>query len=401
LLVGIDKYELEDIVEYQERWQIIDELGQGGQGKVYRVLDDSKFKIDQNILPQISNLLNAFTSEKDVKSIKKRFPSLRNLLSALHSMDDSANHGALKILHEPQEARDPDRAEKRITDEIRAMAEVEHPNLLKILDHDDKWFVSQFHPKGSIIKNKKQFIGNFIGALKAFRPLVEGVSELHKRGWVHRDIKPENIFVDLDNNLILGDFGLIFFTDTQHTRVSGTWENVGSRDWMPAWAMGMRIEEIKPTFDVFCLGKLLWAMISEKPTLRLWYYEDDEFNLVKMFPKSQYIYMANLLFKKCIVEREKDCIPDATALLAEIDRIISLTGVQADVLDKKIKRVCKVCGIGKYILKIDTDSPPGRLRNFGLNAVSGQYFKIFICNHCGHVQFFSFGERSNPPAWGD
>jgi serine/threonine protein kinase len=103
------------------------------------------------------------------------------------------------------------------------MSDILHPNLLKILDADPdaKWFVSQFHPNGTLVENQHQFVGNFSKALRAFRPLVEGVSELHKHGRVHRDIKPQNVFFDAADNLILGDFGLVFFTDADHTRLSG------------------------------------------------------------------------------------------------------------------------------------------------------------------------------------
>ena len=103
------------------------------------------------------------------------------------------------------------------------------------------------------------------------RPLVEAVAALHEVKIIHRDIKPDNIFVT-DNGLVLGDFGIAHLEDKDNTRVSETYENVGSRDWMPPWAMGMRLDDVRPTFDVFGLGKVLWSMVSGKSKLRLWYY---------------------------------------------------------------------------------------------------------------------------------
>ena len=52
------------LMEYKRRWRLIDELGEGGQGKVYRVLDGSKFEIDNHILPEISQLVNALSTVK-------------------------------------------------------------------------------------------------------------------------------------------------------------------------------------------------------------------------------------------------------------------------------------------------------------------------------------------------
>jgi serine/threonine protein kinase len=47
--------------------------------------------------------------------------------------------------------------------------------------------------------------------LEAFRALVDGVREIHKQGAIHRDIKTENIFVATSGELVLGDFGIVFF----------------------------------------------------------------------------------------------------------------------------------------------------------------------------------------------
>lgn len=120
-------------MNYQGRWRYAEEIGEGGQGKVYRVLDNLKIDIDQKIIPILSDLLDKFASRRDLVSVRGNFPSLRNLLSAIYSMDEPENQGALKVLHEPKEARDPGRAEARIKNEIQAMSKLNHPNLLKIL----------------------------------------------------------------------------------------------------------------------------------------------------------------------------------------------------------------------------------------------------------------------------
>jgi len=257
--------------------------------------------------------------------------------------------------------------------------------------------VSQYHPKGTLIENQNKFVGNFIKSLRVFRQLVEGVSELHKNNIVHRDIKPQNVFLDSDDNLVLGDFGLVFFTDERHTRISGTLENVGSRDWMPAWAMGRRVEDIKPSFDIFCLGKLLWSMVSGSPFLNLWYFDKPENNIEEKFPNSKSISWVNSLLKKCIVEHEENCISNATELLAAVDEVLSNADINADRFDPKIERRCKVCGVGTYALIVDRK--PAQSRNFGLETAGDRSFKIFTCNHCSHVQLFAFGGGLNPNAW--
>lgn len=389
-------------MDYSSRWEIIKDIGQGGQGKVYEVLDKNRFHTKVNLQEMIQASIKKFSSIQTKKTKEEAFELFKVAVLQLIQIEDPIHHGALKILHEPKDARDFKRAEVRIKREIQAMSENQHPNLLKILEADDnsKWFVSQFHPRGTVDKNPKKFVGNFGKALRAFRPLVEGVSELHKKNLVHRDIKPQNVFLDLNDDLVLGDFGLVFFTDDLHTRISDIFENVGSRDWMPAWAMGMRVEDIKPSFDVFSLGKLLWSMLSGKLILRLWYFDRGEFNVEKMFPNNRLMSLANQLFRKCIVENEADCLPNAIVFLKEVDSFLSLMDNNADVIAPDIRRQCKVCGIGNYELIVEKGNR-GHLEAFGLHPNVGAPFKIFACDYCGNIQLFDIeGPRgTSTPAW--
>ena len=321
----------------------------------------------------------------------------RCLLGTINSANPS-NQGALKVLHNPENARDENLAKDRIKREIEAMTNIKHPNLAQIIDVDPdfQWYVSKYYSNGALADKGGLFKGDFRIALKAIRPLVEGVAKLHEKNYVHRDIKPHNVFIGSNDEFVLGDFGLIYFADNQHTRISATYENVGSRDWMPPWAMSMRIEEVKQTFDVFALGKLLWYMLSGKSILPLWYFDRPEYNVEEMFPACNYMKFANQLFAKCIVENEQDCVRDAGILLEQIDTLIRIVDIGADPIGTNIKRHCKVCGIGIYTLVVDENTTGSR--NFGIDAVGSRKMKIFTCNHCGHVQLFSY-EGEHPPAW--
>lgn len=111
------------------------------------------------------------------------------------------------------------------------------------------------------------------------------------------------------------------------------------------------MDAVKPDFDVFSLGKLLWSMISGKPFLRLWYFQQDEFNIEKVFPESPAMRWATRLFRKCIVEHEADCkIKDAGELLKEVDQTIDALKQGGQVLRKTDGSGlrCDVCGLGEY-----------------------------------------------------
>ena len=390
-------------MDYLQRWEIIEPLGEGGQGKVYRVRDKRSFDLERNIGPRVKRGIERLCVRTHrFDDVKQDFEMLRGAILDLIGAENASHHGALKVLHEPDRARNPATAESRIALEIKAMTQCEHPNLLRILDVDEqsKWFVSQYYPSGTLASHVGMFRGDFLKALLAFRPLVEAVAEVHKKRLVHRDIKPQNIFLDSEGRLILGDFGIVFFQDAGHTRISESFENVGSRDWMPFWATTMRIDKVGSQFDVHSLGKVLWSMVSGLPLLRGWYFNDPDypmFNVEKLFPGSNAIMLANPFFQKCIVEKEKDCIADAGALLVEVDRTLCIIENNGELLADDVERRCKVCGIGHYGLVVNRVGTA--TRNFGFQPGGSRSFKIFTCDHCGHVQLFAFGGRQDPPAW--
>jgi serine/threonine protein kinase len=232
--------------------------------------------------------------------------------------------------------------------------------------------------------------------LNAFRPLVEGVAELHKRGVVHRDIKPDNIFVS-EGQLILGDFGIVWFDDAARTRVSDTYENVGSRDWMPGWAMGMRVDEVRPSFDVFSLGKVLWAMIAGRTKLRLWYFDRPEFDLTRQFPNDGDMVWMNRLLAGSVREHEEQVWPDAGEFLRQLDEVAAILRRGGQAIAPGVNRFCRVCGIGFYEL-IVREGRTAALNNLGFRPANDR-LRVFQCRNCGHLDVFRVTNR--PPAWTD
>jgi serine/threonine protein kinase len=204
------------------------------------------------------------------------------------------------------------------------------------------------------------------------------VELLHSKSAVHRDIKPENIFVS-DAHLVLGDFGIVYFEDEAKTRVSDSYENVGSRDWMPGWAMGMLVDEVRPSFDVFSLGKVLWAMVSGRTKLRLWYWDRDEFNLTQLFPNDARMLWVNRLLQGSVREDEHTVYPSAAELLDQIDTVLPIVRRGGQVMHRDVVRWCRVCGLGHYRLALDEKSSSAALHDFGFSPV-GQTWRIFTCD---------------------
>lgn len=390
-------------MEFAKKWRLLDNegIGEGGQGKVYKVVDKNKYDIlyrsDNPLITAIRNLL----SVKKVVQLKGHLDSFHSEVVKMVEMEQPENIRALKILHLPEIARDPALAKRRLQREIKAMSDISHSNLIEIVDYDpdSEWFVSKFYPNGTLEQKINQFTGNVRKAFIAIRPLVEGVSLIHEAGYIHRDIKPGNIFIDEDESLVLGDFGLVFDEDNESKRLSKTFDKVGSTDWMPGWNMALRSDNVNPSFDVFALGKILWALVSKLPVLNLWYWDQEQFNLESMFPEKEDIWMVNSILKLCVVEKEADCLPDAKSLLLEIDNTIRMLDNRVQKLGDNPNRGCQVCGVGEYLYEAFSE---GRfIQNMGLESFGGSKLKVCVCHNCGHIQHFFFPEGKIPSAWSE
>lgn len=384
------------------KWETLNELGKGGQGVVYLSQDTTAFD-SMGWADQIKNTVTALSSTMMPEKVPEFAKRLADLVIDYTQRLEPSRVGALKVLHSMGHSADAEKALKRMSQEVETLGKVKHHNLLQILDSDlsgeQKWFVGEYHRLGAMSKHPDLFCGDIVRALKAFRPVVEGVAKLHQANILHRDIKPENVFLAQDGRLVLGDMGLVFFTDGPKSRLSEAYENVGSRDWMPTWAYGRRLDEVHRSFDVFSLGKLFWAMLSGKHILPLWYWKRPEWNIEQLFPKDPKVKHASLIFEKSIVEEEKDCLETASELLEVVDKTLLMVSKEILLHGQQVVSACVACGQGTY--RIATDMRGADVRNFGLNPAGAQAFKILSCDHCGHIQLFSFrgGPENPPPAW--
>lgn len=153
----------------------------------------------------------------------------------------------------------------------------------------------------------------------------------------------------------------------------------------------MRLTDVRPTFDVFSLAKVLWAMVSGRPKFALWYFAKPENDLNRMFPDEPAIQLVHEILRKCVVESEDDMrLHSASELLSEFDTAISAVLRGCHVPGRTTKMQCRFCGIGTY-MKSNSFQISGNLR-------TPHERNYFLCDHCGHLESFLW-PRQAPPAW--
>ncbi len=178
---------------------------------------------------------------------------------------------ALKILPNSF-AHEADRL-RRFEQEARAVAALNHPNILAIHDigtHEGTPFIVSELLEGNSLRAELEN-----GALPQRKTIDYGVqiayglAAAHEKGIVHRDLKPENVFVTKDGRIKILDFGLAKLTQSAGADPNGvtlTSENtaagvvMGTASYMaPEQVRG---EPADPRTDIFSFGAVLYEMIS-------------------------------------------------------------------------------------------------------------------------------------------
>ncbi|MGA2587479.1 MAG: protein kinase [Candidatus Aminicenantales bacterium] len=199
---------------FASRYQIIEELGKGGMGRVYKVQDtDIKEKV------------------------------------------------ALKLLR-PEITLDKETIE-RFSNELKLARRISHRNVCRMFDlgraEGTTFITMEFVPgedlKSFIHRSKHLSIGTAISIAKQ---VCEGLEEAHRLGVVHRDLKPGNIMIDKDGDAKIMDFGIA--RSLSGRGITGAGVLIGTPEYMsPEQVEGKDIDQRS---DIYSLGVILYEMVT-------------------------------------------------------------------------------------------------------------------------------------------
>ncbi len=206
-------------------YEIVEELGRGGMGVVYRALD--------------VNL------ERSV-ALKSPWPDL------------VSNR----------------RIRERFLREGRASSQLLHPHIVpvfEVFEHDSVPYMAMEYVDGKSLRDLINATGPLPvpQILRHAEGLADALRTAHEKGILHRDIKPSNILVGSDGRARLADFGLVRFFQTDgsvendRTKSLSLTEHgarVGTAAYMPPEQMLGK--ELSPNSDVFSLGAVIYEMCT-------------------------------------------------------------------------------------------------------------------------------------------
>ena len=222
---------------YQLHWYTIkDVLGHGGFGITY-------LAYDQNL-------------DHDV-AIKEYMP-------AELSMRDPEHHS----IH-PLSDRKKSRYEwglERFIAEARTIGRFKHPNIVRVRnvfeENNTAYMVMDYETGESLqdILTRKKIL-NQEELISAIFPIIDGVKSIHASGFIHRDIKPANIFVRVDGEPVLLDFGSARKAVSKHKR---TLTSLFSKGYAPIeqYESSDDNDTQGPWTDIYSLGATMYRCIS-------------------------------------------------------------------------------------------------------------------------------------------
>ncbi len=201
-------------VVFAGRYEIIEELGTGGMGRVYRAQDT---KLNEEI--------------------------------------------ALKLI-KPEIAANK-RTVERFRNELKTARKIRHKNVCGMYDFHEEGktlYLTMEYVRGEDLKSllhrmKTLPVGT---ALSIAHQIAEGLGEAHKLGIVHRDLKPGNIMIDKDGQAKVMDFGIA--RSLLGKGLTGEGAIIGTPEYMsPEQVEG---KEADQRADIYALGIILFEMVT-------------------------------------------------------------------------------------------------------------------------------------------
>ncbi len=199
------------------RYEIIEELGAGGMGRVYRAYDK---KIEEEV--------------------------------------------AIKLIR-PEIAAEK-RTVERFRNELKTARKITHPNVCRTHDlgaEGKALFITMEYVRGEDLKSviRRMRVLAPGTAVSIARQVAEGLGEAHRLGVVHRDLKPGNIMVDKDGNAKIMDFGIARSLMRAGTTAEGA--IIGTPEYMSPEQVEGKPADVRA--DIYALGVILFEMVTGRP----------------------------------------------------------------------------------------------------------------------------------------
>jgi len=172
----------------------------------------------------------------------------------------------LKVLQQLPDVADNIGAFDRFLQEYELIAEIDHPNIVKIYDlgvSDDHAHIAMEYVDSGDLKRRISAGITEPDAVRYLRQVASALAKIHETGILHRDLKPGNIMLRSDDSIALIDFGLAKKMRLQ-MEITDEGEIFGTPYYMsPEQGHGNGVDHRS---DIYSLGVIFYEMLTgQKP----------------------------------------------------------------------------------------------------------------------------------------
>ena len=200
-------------------YRLLEEIGRGGQGVVYRARQKS---LNRTVALKVIGL-GPWTTEANLKRFRR---------------------------------------------EAEAAASLEHPGIIPIYEVGERegscYFSMKYVEGGQLDEVIRRESVSIRQAAELIAKVARTVHYAHEHGILHRDIKPGNILLDAKGNPLLTDFGLAGLIEAEST-ITRTLEVMGTPSYMAPEQAGGEHANISKATDVYGLGAVLYQLLTGHP----------------------------------------------------------------------------------------------------------------------------------------
>lgn len=198
------------------RWRIVERLGAGGMGNVYRAVPKETLEDEESV--------------------------------------------ALKLMHEALSSQAD--FQERFRREVQVSKSLQHPNIARVEDFGEdsgNLYLALEFIEGETMEDRIRDRALTVEeTLELVRPLADALEYAHQRKIVHRDLKPANVMITNKGRVVLMDFGLARAVDVSSFTPTGL--ALGTPSTMaPEQVFGAKPS---PAMDQYALGVILYRMLS-------------------------------------------------------------------------------------------------------------------------------------------
>jgi tetratricopeptide (TPR) repeat protein/tRNA A-37 threonylcarbamoyl transferase component Bud32 len=157
----------------------------------------------------------------------------------------------------------------RFRREAQAAASLDHPNILPIFEVSESedglpFFSMKFAPGGTLQQVAPALRKEPRQCVALVAKIARAVQYAHSRGILHRDLKPGNILLDARGEPFVSDFGLAKWLDTS-SDLTRTLTIFGTPGYIAPEQASASAADLKPTADIYSLGALLFDLLAGRP----------------------------------------------------------------------------------------------------------------------------------------